>query len=619
MEAVPWLTPRAFSRRASASCPAAVRSTVRIRDWKEVYEEQPVDRAAAAGRPLHGLRHPVLPQRLPARQPHPRVERPRLAGRLAPGASSGCTRRTTSRSSPAGSARRRASRRACSASTSPPVTIKQVEVRIIDQAFDNGSVTPAAARAALRQDRRRRRLRPGRARRRPAADPRRPHRRRLRARRRIGGLLRYGIPEFKMEKSVLDRRLAQMKAEGTRFRTGVEVGATSPARTCASATTPSSSRSAPPCRATCRCPGRELDGIHQAMEYLPPANRVALGQSVEGQVTAEGKHVVVIGGGDTGADCIGTAHRQGAASVTQLEIMPQPAGRAGRAPAVADLPDDLPRRLRARGGRRAGLRRVHRASSSATSDGRVRRAAPRRGRAGRGRLRRRSRAREREIPAQLVLLAMGFLGPSQELLDQLGVELDERSNVARDDDFMTNVPGVFVAGDAGRGQSLIVWAIAEGRAAAHGVDAWLTGKPSRLPRPIEPTDRPLDCPDDAGRPSRRVRDCGPGHRVEAVPRDRVAAMRRAKIVCTLGPATSSAEKLRALVHAGHGRRPAQPQPRRPRRPRAGLPATCGRRATSPAARSASSSTCRAPRSAPAASPTGPIDLVPGATVHHHHA
>jgi glutamate synthase (NADPH/NADH) small chain len=206
-------------------------------------------------------------------------------------------------------------------------------------------------------------------------------------------------------------------------------------------------------------------------------------------VTAEGKDVIVIGGGDTGADCIGTSHRQGARSVTSLEIMPHPPGER---PANQPWPT-YPMTFRVASAHEEGGDRVYAVSTSeivGDEQGRVsglRLHEVRMGESGFEKV----EGTERELPAQLVLLAMGFLGPQQELLDQFGVDRDPRTNAARDDSFMTNVPGVFVAGDAGRGQSLIVWAIAEGRSAAHGVDAWLMGKPSRLPRPVNPTDRPL--------------------------------------------------------------------------------------------------------------------------------
>jgi len=305
-----------------------------------------------------------------------------------------------------------------------------------------------------------------------------------------GGLMRYGIPEFKMEKSVLDRRLAQMEAEGTRFRNGVNIGGDLTGKAlrdrydavvlAVGATVP---RDLP-------VPGRELTGVLQAMEFLPPANRVALGEAVENQVVATGKDVIVIGGGDTGADCIGTALRQGARSVTSLEIMPRPGD---------DRPESqpwptYPMLFRVAGAHEEGGERVYSVSTKqilGDEHGAVRalrlvEVEP----AAKGFAE--VEGSEREIPAQLVLLAMGFLGPETNgVVAQLGVELDERSNIKRDKAFMTSVPGVFVAGDAGRGQSLIVWAIAEGRSAAAGVDAFLTTGSSALPRPINPTDRQL--------------------------------------------------------------------------------------------------------------------------------
>jgi glutamate synthase (NADPH/NADH) small chain len=225
------------------------------------------------------------------------------------------------------------------------------------------------------------------------------------------------------------------------------------------------------------------------MEYLPPANRVALGEDVEDQVTAEGKHVVIIGGGDTGADCLGTAHRQGAASVTQLEILPQPG---------LDRPETTPWPtwpliMRTSPAHEEGGERVFSVSTQeflGDEQGRVRalrlvEVRP----SGRGF--EPVEGTERDIAADLVLLAMGFVGPERSpLLTQLGVDLDERGNVARDRQYASNVPGVFVAGDAGRGQSLIVWAIAEGRACAAAVDTFLTGS-TELPAPVAPTDRPL--------------------------------------------------------------------------------------------------------------------------------
>ncbi len=304
-----------------------------------------------------------------------------------------------------------------------------------------------------------------------------------------GGLLRFGIPEFKMEKRHLDRRLDQMRAEGTVFRPGVEVGrALSAARLTAGfdavvlavgSTVP---RDLP-------LPGRELSGIHQAMEYLPQSNRAVSGVDVPGQVTAAGKHVVIIGGGDTGADCLGTAHRQGAASVAQLEILPRPGEERGpqhpwptypmiyRVSAAHEEGGDREYAVSTTefigdGNGNVTALRIH--EVEATDRGFVPVAGT-----------------DREVRADLVLLALGFTGPEPDgLLADLGVDLDERGSIARDAGFMTSVPGVFVAGDAGRGQSLVVWAIAEGRSAAAAVDGYLTGS-TALPSPIATTDRPL--------------------------------------------------------------------------------------------------------------------------------
>jgi glutamate synthase (NADPH/NADH) small chain len=370
----------------------------------------------------------------------------------------------------------------------PPVTIKQIEVTTIEQAFDAGYVTPQpperlsgktvavvgsgpAGLAAAQQLTR-------------AGHTVAVYERADRP----GGLLRYGIPEFKMEKSVLDRRLAQMEAEGTRFRNGVKVGEDvtgTQLRDRYDAVVLATGATVP---RDLPVPGRELDGVMQAMDFLPPANRVALGETVEGQVTAEGKDVIIIGGGDTGADCLGTSIRQGARSVTSLEIMPRP----GEERASGQPWPTYPMTFRVASAHEEGGERVYAVSTKEVlgEDGRVsgiRVVDVERGDQGFTEV----EGTERVLPAQLILLAMGFLGPEQPgVVEQLGVELDERSNVRRDHSYMSSVPGVFVAGDAGRGQSLIVWAIAEGRAAAAGVDAYLTGS-TALPRPINPTDRPL--------------------------------------------------------------------------------------------------------------------------------
>ncbi|MEU4389372.1 glutamate synthase subunit beta [Kribbella sp. NPDC023855] len=370
-----------------------------------------------------------------------------------------------------------------------PVTIKNVEVAIIDKAWEAGDVRPqppewltgktiavvGSGPAGLAVAQQLTRAGHTVAVYERASAP--------------GGLLRFGIPEFKMEKVQVERRIQQMKEEGTVFRSGVNVGVDVTGTQLKQrydavviATGATAARDLP-------VPGREFGGIHQAMEYLPQANRVALGETVENQIVATGKDVVIIGGGDTGADCLGTAHRQGARSVTQLEIMPRPSDER---PAGQPWPT-YPMIYRVASAHEEGGERVYAVSTNnfvADDEGNVSgldlvevelvdgRFTPVPG-------------SERTIPAQLVLLAMGFLGPEKEgFLEQLGVELDERGNVKRDKSYQTSVDGVFACGDAGRGQSLIVWAIAEGRSCAAGVDAHLTGS-STLPTPIPPTARPL--------------------------------------------------------------------------------------------------------------------------------
>jgi len=282
-----------------------------------------------------------------------------------------------------------------------------------------------------------------------------------------GGLLRFGVPDFKIEKTVVERRIEQLAAEGVEFRFGVDVGLDVDAAELADgfdaivlATGSRVPRDLP-------IPGRELGGVHFAMEYLYQRNRAVAG-SAEPTISAAGKHVIVVGGGDTGADCVASSHRENAASVTQIELLGEP---------PLHRPDDLtpwprwPMKLRTSYALKEGGERSFAVSTT--------------GLAGNGRVERIDwmqnngappfepiSGSEESHPAELVLLAMGFLGPEQQLLDQLGVARDARSNVEAGE-FATSVRGVFAAGDSRRGQSLIVWAIDEGRRCARAVDAWL--------------------------------------------------------------------------------------------------------------------------------------------------
>jgi glutamate synthase (NADPH/NADH) small chain len=280
-----------------------------------------------------------------------------------------------------------------------------------------------------------------------------------------------------------------MRAEGTEFRTGAAVGgavdvdvllASYDAVVLACGST--QWRDLP-------IPGRELGGIHQAMEYLPPANRFALGELQSLPIDAKGKHVVIIGGGDTGADCLGTAHRQGAVSITQLEILPRPPEQR---PASNPWPQ-WSMVFRISSAHEEGCDRLFSVNTECflgDDAGNVRALQCHEVEMVDGKFQK-IEGSEFELQAELVLLALGFVGPEKGTwLERLGVELDPRGNVARNDEYMTNVDGVFVAGDMGRGQSLIVWAIAEGRSCAAAVDRWLVGE-TALPAPIRPTTRPL--------------------------------------------------------------------------------------------------------------------------------
>ena len=370
------------------------------------------------------------------------------------------------------------------------VTIKQVELRTIEEAFSNGSVVPLppdrltgktiavigsgpAGLAAAQQLTR-------------AGHTVAVYERGAKP----GGLLRYGIPEFKMEKSIVDRRISQMEQEGTRFRSGVNVGVEITGAELKSKYDAIVLAVGATNWRDLDVPGRELKGIHQAMEYLPWGNKQGLNELTEvPPINAAGKQVVILGGGDTGADCLGTAIRQGAASITQLEIMPRPTEERPTSQPwptypmiyrVSSAHEESGERIfsvsteKFLGDEKGNLRALQIVESKFENGKFVK--VP---------------GSEKEIPADLVFLAMGFVGPEKsELLTQLEVELDDRGNIKRDGSYATNVEGVFVAGDAGRGQSLIVWAIAEGRSAAAAVDEFLVGE-TQLPAPIEPTARPM--------------------------------------------------------------------------------------------------------------------------------
>jgi len=370
----------------------------------------------------------------------------------------------------------------------PAVTIKQVEVSIIDQAFANDWVEPhpperltgktvavvgsgPAGLAAAQQL-----TRAGHT----VAVFERDDR--------IGGLLRYGIPDFKMEKKHLESRLRQMQAEGTRFRAGVNIGSDitwDELRSRFDAVLVATGALVP---RDLPVPGRDLPGVHFAMEYLVQQNRVGAGDTVTDQISAHDRHVVVIGGGDTGSDCIGTAHRQGALSVTNLAIGIQPPSERPEhqpwpmAPTLFEVSSAheeggerfyLASTVEFLRNERGEVRAIRVAETEYVDGKRV----PKSG-------------SEREIPADLVLLALGFIGTESERIEAQLRLPTERGAVVRDADYQTSESGVFVAGDAGRGQSLIVWAIAEGRSAAAAVDSYLEGA-TTLPSPVRPTDHAI--------------------------------------------------------------------------------------------------------------------------------
>ncbi|HEY4377382.1 MAG TPA: glutamate synthase subunit beta [Acidimicrobiales bacterium] len=369
-----------------------------------------------------------------------------------------------------------------------PVTIKQVEVEIIDHAWEEGWVTPVVP--SVRTGKKVAVIGSGPAGLAAAQQLTRAGHDVVVYERadRIGGLLRYGIPEFKMEKRHLDRRLDQMKAEGTEFRTGVEVGKDLDANELRAQVDAIVLAGGATAARDLPIPGRELSGIHQAMEYLPLSNRVQEGDLSFSPIDASGKAVVIIGGGDTGADCLGTAHRQGATIVHQFEIMPRPPDeRAGSTPWPT-----WPLMYRTSSAHEEGGERVFSVNTECFvgHEGRVTGLKAHEVEMVDGRFTKVA-GTDFEVACDLVFLAMGFTGPEQPgLLEQLGVDLDGRGNVARSETWATNVADVFVCGDMGRGQSLIVWAIAEGRAAAAAVDRHLEGD-SVLPAPILPTTQQL--------------------------------------------------------------------------------------------------------------------------------
>jgi glutamate synthase (NADPH/NADH) small chain len=444
----------------------------RIKDWFEIYNPFPVDRLQEQGARCMDCGVPFCHNGCPltnlipdwndyvyrgkwreaVRQLHATNNFPEFTGRICPAP--------------------------CEAScvlgiNEPPVTIKQIEKAIVDRAFEEGFIRPEPA--PVRTGKRVAVIGSG-----PAGLAAAQQLARaghdvtvFEKNDRVGGLLRYGIPNFKMEKHLIDRRLEQMRAEGVKFQTNAHVGVSVPAEDLRKEFHAILLAGGAEQPRDLRVPGRELKGIHFAMEFLPQQNRRNAGDTVpaETAILATGKRVVIIGGGDTGADCLGTSHRQGARSVNQFELLPKPPDE--RSPST---PWPLwPMQLRVESSHEeGGIRDWSVSTTHFTGDEH-------------GNVRQLHAARvggppkfepiagsEFTMDADLVLLAMGFLGPVKNgLLEQLGVALDPRGNVATDASHMSSVPGVFAAGDMRRGQSLVVWAIAEGRKAAAGIDAWL--------------------------------------------------------------------------------------------------------------------------------------------------
>jgi glutamate synthase (NADPH) small chain len=375
----------------------------------------------------------------------------------------------------------------------PAVTIKQVEVEIIDRAWSEGWIRPVIAsrmtgkRVAV--------VGSGPAGLATAQQLTRAGHDVVVFERddRIGGLLRYGIPEFKMEKRHLNRRLDQMREEGTEFHTNVNVGVDIAGEELQSEFDAIVLSGGATVRRDLPIPGRQFEGVYQAMEFLPWANRVQEGDLATPPISAKGRKVVIIGGGDTGADCLGTSIRQGAEIVYQFEILPRPPEER---PDANPWPT-YPMIFRVASAHEEGVERVYSVETIeflGDDDGALRGLRAHEVETvlvdGRPTFQK-IVGSEFELECELALLAMGFTGAQREgLIEQLGVDIDGRGNVARDQRWATNVEGVFVSGDMGRGQSLIVWAIAEGRSCAASVDRWLMGH-TDLPSPLSPDAAPM--------------------------------------------------------------------------------------------------------------------------------
>jgi glutamate synthase (NADPH/NADH) small chain len=475
-------------KETSRQTPARRPVPIRLRDWKEVYEEREsgqIERQASRcmdcgvafclhGCPLGNL----IPEfndlvtrgdwRGASERLHATNNFPEFTGRLCPApCESSCVLGINQ----------------------PAVTIKQSELAIIDTAWEKGFITavlpdrltgktvaivgsgPAGLAAAQQL------TRVGHT----VAVYERDDR--------VGGLLRYGIPDFKMEKHNIDRRIAQMEEEGTRFRTGIAVGVDLSWTDLHERYDAVIVATGAPIGRDLAIPGRELNGIHHAMDYLVPANRAVAGEDSDSHIDVSGKNVIILGGGDTGADCLGTALRQGALTVTTLAI--------GATPPTDRPPTQpwpmTPTLFEVQSAHEEGGERVYLASTVefvGDADGNVTGLVVAETEYVEGG-RRPKTGTERTIPVDVVLLALGYAGPdATPLVEQMGVSLSGRGNLERASSYDTNVPGLFVAGDAGRGASLIVWAIAEGRSVAARTDEYLRGH-TPLPSPVTAIDAPI--------------------------------------------------------------------------------------------------------------------------------